>query len=78
MCLAACAVPAPMLRANHGAHADCQANQRRGLEETNYAGEANRRGDWLLAKQRDVEQVEQIDGNTAMRPIAPVPAMTIT
>jgi hypothetical protein len=63
---------------DNGAHADGQADQRRGLEEANYAGEANRRGDRPLAKQGDVEQVQQIEANTAMRPIAPVPAITTT
>jgi hypothetical protein len=61
MCLADRTVPAPVLRATT-AHADGQADQCRNLEEANYAGEANRCGDWPLAKQGDVEQVKQIDG----------------
>jgi hypothetical protein len=48
MCLAASAVPAPMLRATTRPRR-FQANQRRGLEETNYGGEANRCSDWSLA-----------------------------
>lgn len=48
MCLAASAVPAPMLRATTRPRR-FQANQRRGLEETNYGGEAKRCSDWSLA-----------------------------
>ena len=65
---AACNVPRGSCSAgayaarDHDAHADGQADQRRGLEKANDAGEANRRGDLPLAKQGDVEQVQQIDG----------------
>jgi hypothetical protein len=51
---------------DHGAQANDQSNQGRGLKETNHAGGVNCRSDRPLT------------ANTAMSPIAPVPAMTIT
>jgi hypothetical protein len=53
---------------HHGAGTDGQTDQHRGLEKANHPGESNCRGDWPLAKDRDVEQVQQIDGENCHQP----------
>jgi hypothetical protein len=42
---------------DHGTHSDGQTDQRRGLEKADYARESNCRGDRLLAKKGDVEEI---------------------
>ena len=44
---------------DHGTHSNRQTDQRRGLEESDYASESNCRGDGLLTKQRDVKDVKK-------------------
>ena len=53
---------------HHGAGTDGQTDQHRGLEKANHAGESDCGGDWPLAKERDVEQVQQIDGENRHQP----------
>ena len=53
---------------HHGAGTDGQTDQHRGLEKANHPGESDCRGDWPLAKDRDVEQVQQIDSENRHQP----------
>jgi hypothetical protein len=53
---------------HHGAGTDGQTDQHRGLEKANHPGESDCRGDRPLAKNRDVEQVQQIDGENRHQP----------
>ena len=53
---------------HHGAGTDGQTDQHRGLEKADHPGESDCRGDWPLAKDRDVEQVRQIGGENRHQP----------
>ena len=53
---------------HHGAGTDGQTDQHRGLEKANHAGESDCGGDRPLTKERDVEQVQQIDGENRHQP----------
>ena len=68
MCRAARARTGADATRHHGAGTDGQTDQHRGLEKANHAGESDCGGDLPLAKEGDVEQVQQIDGENRHQP----------
>ena len=53
---------------HHGAGTDGQTDQHRGLEKANHAGESDCGGDRPLTKERDVEEIQQINSENRHQP----------